>query len=191
MGHPLTSEQVNTVVNNTVVVMLARTDLLVEWHSNLFGLLDQVRQNRLDDEAIFIAAVLTLLHSPDDTLPTGTPYDKAWEAILVGLQTGSVPSMGADDEDEQAMSIDRLLKSVAEAMLAVLLRYPAQKETLSGELDGMHKAAQEAGVPELAAWLADALALLAGTPAGDLVSRHTGIYAAYWDALVNGLSQDQ
>jgi hypothetical protein len=187
MNTALTTEQVNRVVENTVIVLLDRADLLAEWHANLYELLTQTRAQHLDDESIFIAAVLALLHSPRDALPTGTAYDRAWEAILIGLQTGSVQSL--EDENTEVMTIDRLLKSVAEAVVTVMLHQPGQKEAIAGEIRNMYSAANDAGAPDLANWLADILALLNGAPAHLLGSAHVGIYAQYWDALARALSE--
>jgi hypothetical protein len=184
MAYVLTSEQVQQIINNTLFVLMVRPDMLAEWRTNLRTLMNQAADASLDDEAIFVASVLTLLYSPDDTLPTGTVYDRAWESIVSGLQTGVIQS--GEDQDED-MTLDRLLKSVAEAMVAVIVKVPEQQETVINDLTEMRSAAANANVTELIQWIDDALALLEGTPATDLGHNHQGVYAAYWDAMVRAI----
>ncbi|MBN1565272.1 MAG: hypothetical protein JXA10_15615 [Anaerolineae bacterium] len=183
----LTTDQVNQVVNNTTLVLLVRPDLIPEWRSNLVDLLNQTRQAALDEEAIFVSAVLSLLHSPTDTLPTGTPYDHAWQTILVGLQRGEIQPAAATP-GEETMTIERLLQSIAEALVAVMTEVPQQKDAVASELIEMRAAALEADVPELRAWLDDGLALLAGAALADLGAQHEGIYATYWQTVVKNLT---
>jgi hypothetical protein len=186
MAHALTSEQIRQVVNNTVVVMLARLDLLPEWQENLLDLLQQARDANLDEEAIFVSAVLALLHSPGDTLPTGTAYDYAWQSIVTGLRTGAVEPAPAEEE---ALSLDRLLSSMSDALIAVLTQVPDQRETVTDELREIRTAASQANVSELTNWLDDALAALDGTPVQSLGQNHQGIYAVYWNEVAQKLQQ--
>jgi hypothetical protein len=186
MAQALTSEQIRQVVSNTVVVMLARLDLLPEWQENLLDLLQQAREAHLDEEAIFVSAVLALLHSPGDTLPTGTAYDYAWQSILTGLRTGTVQPAPAGDD---VMSLDRLLSSMVEALVAVMTQVPEQKPTVADELRGIRSAADQADVSELTHWLDDALALLDGAPAQSLGKNHQGMYAEHWNAIAQKLQQ--
>ena len=186
MARALTAEQIRQVVNNTVVVMLARLDLLPEWQENLLDLLQQAREAHLDEEAIFVSAVLALLHSPSDTLPTGTVYDYAWQSILTGLRTGVTPPPPAEGD---TLSLDRLLNSMAEALVAVMTQVPNQKDTVADELRGIRSAAAQAGVTELTDWLDDALALLDGAPAQSLGRNHQGVYADYWNVIAQKLQQ--
>jgi len=179
----LSSQQVAQVVENTVYVLLGRPDLLAEWHANLVELLQQTQSIGLEDEELFIAAVLTLLHSPGDRLPTGTRYDRAWDAIMVGLQTGVVGQSTPD-----SITLDRLLHSVVEAVTAILTRAPDQRDNIQGELAEMQAAASEANLPELEAWLNDVRALLGGTPIEQLGHTHQGDYALFWRMLVQGLN---
>jgi hypothetical protein len=190
MAAALTSEQVNQVVNNTTLVLLVRPDLMAEWRANLMDLLEQTRQAALDEESIFVSAVLTLLYSPGDTLPTGTTYDHAWQLILIGLQQGEIQPAGARRGDD-FMTIERLLRSVAEALVAVLTEIPDQKDAVAAELAQMHSAALEADVPELCTWIDDAMALLRGTPAADLGAQHEGIYGVFWQAVVQNLHKQR
>jgi hypothetical protein len=181
----LTPEQVNQVVSNTTLVLLVRPDLLPEWRENLMDLLRQARATDMHEAAIFVSAVLTLLHSPDDTLPTGTVYDYAWQAILTGLQTG-VPQPAASQGEQ--MTLDRLLNSVAEAVIAVMTQVPDQKSAVASEMREMRAAAVEARVAELARWIDDLLELLAGTPSADLPREdHQGVYGAYWRLIMRNL----
>lgn len=188
MAQALTSDQVNQVINNTVLVILARPDLRSEWSSNLLTLLKQTREAALDEESVFLAAVLTLLDSPEDTLPTGTTYDRAWQSILIGLQTGVVQD--SLHEGDQAMSLDRLLNSIVQAVATVIRHATDQKAVIVSELQQMRRAAEEARVPELIDWLDDVLAVLHNTPPKTLSQRHQGIYAIYWTALMNSLQLD-
>lgn len=183
MANALTTDQVNHIVNNTMVVLLARPDLLPDWRANLQDLLQQARSQQLEDEMLFVAAVLTLLDKPDDTLPTGTVYDNAWESLLISLSTGVAQPVG-DDQDE---AMDQLLKSVAEAVVAVLTQVPDHRAAVKLELEQMHATAEEAAATELAAWISDLLALLDGTPPDELGRAREDIYAAYWDAIVRSL----
>jgi hypothetical protein len=178
----LTPEQVNQVVSNTTLVLLIRPDLLPEWRNNLMDLLRQTRSTDMQEAAIFVSAVLALLHSPGDTLPTGTVYDYAWQAILTGLQTG-VPQPAASQGEQ--MTLDRLLNSVTEAAVAVMTQVPQQKDAVADELREMRAAAVEAQVAELTRWIDDVLALLSGTPSSDLPGEeHQGVYGAYWRLIV-------
>jgi hypothetical protein len=186
MARALTSEQIRQMVNNTVVVLLARLDLLPEWQENLLDLLQQAREAHLDEEAIFVSAVLALLHSPGDTLPTGTVYDNAWQSIVTGLRTGNVQPALADDE---TMSLERLLDSMAEALVAVMTQVPDQKPTVAGELREIRAAAAQADVSALTNWLDDALAVLDGAPVQSLGQNHQGVYAAYWNEVIQKLQQ--
>jgi hypothetical protein len=181
MAYALTTEQVDQIVNNTMLVLMVRPDLMPEWRTNLENLLQQTQQYEMDDEAIFVAAVLTALHKPTDTLPTGTLYDHAWQSIVVGLQTGVAQPTSAEAE---SLSLDRLLNSVAEALITVMTEVPEQKEAVISELHDMRTAATDAQIDELIAWIDDALALLHGTPAADLEQQHQGVYATYWDAVI-------
>jgi hypothetical protein len=184
----LTAEQVKQIVNNTVIVLLVRSDMVDEWQGSLSDLLQQVRRANLDDEAVFVAAVLTLLNNPDDTLPTGTTYDRAWESILVGLQTGVVQEEPGDDTDN--LSLDRLLNSVAQATIAIMTRAPDQKPAIMAELRQIRVSAEESDLGELQVWLDDVLALLDGGDPSVLGAAHQGIYQAYWAALVQNLGRD-
>jgi hypothetical protein len=186
MGRVLTPEQIRQMVNNTVVVLLARPDLLPEWQDNLLDLLQQAREAHLDEEAIFVSAVLALLHSPADTLPTGTVYDYAWQSIVTGLRTGTVQPIPADDE---TMSLDRLLGSMAEALVAVMTQVPDQRPTVADELREIRTAATQADVRELITWLDDALAVLDGAPVQSLGQGHQGVYAVYWNEVAQKLQQ--
>lgn len=188
MGRVLTAEQLDQVIHNTMVVLLVRPDLLPEWRTNLMDLLRQTRTSHLDEESIFVAAVLALLHSPDDTLPTGTNYDSAWQSLLTGLRTGVAQPSATQGE---RMALDRLLNSVAEAVVAVVTQVPAQREAVSVELSQMRRAAVEAGIRDLATWIDDALAVLDGAQPRSLVGSHQGVYAAYWDAIVRGTQQGE
>ena len=183
MTQALTSEQVHQIVNNTLLVLLARPELRGEWRANLLDLLEQAREHALEDEMLFVAAVLSLLEKPNDRLPTGTVYDYAWEALLTGLATGRLQPL--DDEDD--FSLDRLLRSVAEALVAVLTTSPEQRDVVSREVQNMLQAAQHSEAPELQTWLADVLAVLEGTDPTTLGQHHDGLYAAYWQAIVTNL----
>ena len=186
MTQALSSEQVHQIVNNTLLVLLARPELREEWRDNLLDLLNQARQMQLEDETLFVAAVLSLLERPNDRLPTGTVYDYAWEALLTGLKTGRLQPL--DDEGE--FSLDRLLRSVAEALVAVHTTAPDQRDTVTKEVQNMLQAAQSSEATELQAWLTDVLAVLNGTNPATLTSNHEGLYAAYWQAIVANLPQD-
>lgn len=180
MAYALTSEQVQQVVQNTVLVALARSDLLPDWRANLGDLIQQMRAAALDDEAIFLAAVLALLDRPTDTLPTGTQYDQAWQAIVTGLQTGSLPP--ARDE---TVTLDRLLGSVAQAISAVQSHAADQWQAVYEELLHIKAAALEAEAPELVVWIDDALDVLDGAEAAERAHHHVGIYGAYWQTVVD------
>lgn len=182
MNAVLTTDQVNQVVNNTTTVLLVRPDLIGEWRTNLMDLLVQTRTASLDEEAIFVAAVLALLHSPHDSMPTGTVYDYAWNTILIGLQTGQ--TQPAASHDEEQITIERLLQSIAEALVAVMTERPQQKDAVASELREMRAAAIDADVPELKSWLDDGLALLRGAAIDKLGANHIGIYDEYWRAIV-------
>jgi uncharacterized protein YbcC (UPF0753/DUF2309 family) len=184
MSLVLTSEQVNQVVSNTTLVLLVRPDLLPEWQENLMDLLRQARSAELYEEAIFVSAVLALLYAPGDTLPTGTIYDYAWQTILTGLQTG-MPQPAVSQGDE--MTLDRLLNSVAEAVIAVMTQIPEQKDTIADELREMRGAAVEAQVDELIRWIDDLLALIAGTSPAELGGDQQGIYGAYWRLIMRSI----
>ncbi len=186
MSQALSSEQVTQVVENTVYVLLGRPDLLVEWHTNLVALLRQTQSTGLEDEELFLAAVLTLLHSPGDRLPTGTRYDRAWDAIMVGLQTGV-----AGQSTGEGVTLDQLLHSVVEAVIAILTRAPDQRDSIEGELAEIQSAAVEANIPELVSWLDDARSLVAGAPIHTLGQQHEGDYAAFWQLLVQSLKNER
>ncbi len=181
MARVLTSDQVEQVINNTMVVMLVRPDLMSDWSDNLSDLLTQAREARLDEESIFVAAVLTLLYSPEDNLPTGTTYDPAWQSLLSGLRTGVRQPAATQGE---RMTLDRLLNSISEAVIAVLTRAPDQKPIIAIELNEMREAAVKGQMDEMVAWIDNALEVLNGAPPQALASRHQGVYAAYWDAIV-------
>jgi hypothetical protein len=179
MAYALTTEQVQQVVQNTVLVMLARPDLLPDWRADLTDLIGQMRKADLDDEAIFLAAVQSLLDRPGDTLPTGTHYDPAWEAIVTSLQTRSFPSQSR----EETITLDRLLSSIVQAVIAVQTVAAEQHQAIYEELLQIKAAAVESDVPELVAWLDDALDVLDGAEPADLAHHHTGIYSVYWQTL--------
>jgi hypothetical protein len=185
MSLVLTSEQVNQVVSNTTLVLLVRPDLLPEWRENLMALLQQARTSDLHEEAIFVSAVLSLLYSPDDTLPTGTVYDFAWQSILTGLQTG-VPQPTASQGEQ--MTLDRLLNSVSEAVIAVMTQVPDQKDAIAGELRDMRIAAVEAQITDLMRWIDDVLGLLAGTVTPEAGEDHQGVYGAYWRLIIRSIT---
>lgn len=180
MAYALTSEQVQQVVQNTVLVALARSDLLPDWRANLGDLIQQMRAAALDDEAIFLAAVLALLDRPTDTLPTGTRYDQAWQAIVTSLQTGSLPSAR-----EETVTLDRLLESIAQAISAVQTHAPDQHQAVYEELMHIKAAALEAKVPELVVWIDDALDVLDGAEAAERAHHHAGMYSVYWQTVVD------
>lgn len=184
MSQVLTNDQVNQVVQNTMVVILARPDLLPDWNANLTNLLQQSREASLEDETFFVAAVLTLLHSPKDTLPTGTIYDHAWRALLTALQTGVIQSA---DRDTEAVTVDRLLASVAEGVVRIIKEAPQHKGVLANEIREMRSAAVEANISELVAWLDDTLALLAGQELDTLGASHSDLYAEFWQFIRNRL----
>lgn len=186
MARVLTSEQVEQVINNTMVVMLVRPDLMPDWRNNLTDLLQQARDARLDEEAIFVSAVLTLLYSPEDTLPTGTTYDPAWQSLLSGLRTGVRQPAAVEGE---RMSLDRLLSSIAEAVIAVMTQAPEQKGMIVEELREMRTAAVKGSMSEMVAWVDDALEVLNGAAPRGLSYHHQGVYAAYWDAVTRSIQR--
>lgn len=185
-GHALSPDQINNIVNNTMVVLLARPDLLPEWRENLLDLLRQTREHALEEEMLFVAAVVTLLNSPDDTLPTGTSYDYAWQSLLSGLSTGVVQPMAQND----AEALEQLLQSVAEAVVVVMTSAPDHRDAIRGEIEEIRESSRHAGLPGLTAWLDDLLALLTGTPLSALTRQHDDRYGAYWDAIVSKLNGD-
>jgi hypothetical protein len=187
MSLALTAEQVNQVVSNTTLVLLVRPDLLPEWRDNLMALLEQARSSDLHEEAIFVSAVLSLLFSPGDTLPTGTVYDYAWQSILSGLQTG-VPQPAASQSDQ--MTLDRLLNSVSEAVIAVMTQVPEQKDAVTEELRDMRIAAVDAQITDFIRWIDAVLALLAGTPAAESNGDHQGVYGAYWRLIMRSITSN-
>ena len=186
MTSALTTEQVNQVIHNTMLVLLVRPDLSGEWQENLLNLLDQARESALEDEAIFVASVLTLLYSPDDELPTGTKYDHAWQSILTGLRTGVAEPVS---EDRETITLDRLLRSVTEAVLTVIQRAPDQADTIRTELAEMRRAAIESNVIDLVNWLDDVTSVIDGTPPHAIERIHEGIYGAYWKAIQEQLEE--
>ena len=179
MAYALTTEQVQQVVQNTVLVILARPDLLPDWQSNLNDLIGQMRAAALDDEAIFLAAVRVLLDRPADTLPTGTQYDQAWQAIITGLQTRSLPQAR-----EESITLDRLLNSIVQAVTAVQTHAAEQRQAIYEELLQIQAAAVESEVPELVVWLDDALDVLDGAVPSERAHHHSGVYSAYWQSLI-------
>ena len=183
MTQALSSDQVHQIVNNTLLVLLARPELRSEWRANLLDLLGQTREMGLEDEMLFVAAVLSLMEKPNDRLPTGTIYDYAWEALLTGLATGRLQPL----DDESEFSLDRLLRSVAEALVAVHTTAPNQREVVEQEVQNMLQAAQNSETTELQAWLTDVLAVLNGADPTTLGAKHEGLYAAYWQAIVANL----
>lgn len=185
MAPALTTDQIKQIINNTMLVMLVRPDLKPEWHTNLEGLIQQAQDAAMDDEALFAAAVLALIYSPGDTLPTGTAYDTAWQALLVSLQSGVAQT--DDAESEASMTLDRLLKSVAEAVITVQRNAPSQKTALLNELDEVRQAGETAGVSELIRWLDDVTALVNGAPITTLGQGHQGVFRDFWDMIVRGL----
>ena len=182
MSNLLNQEQLEQLVNNTLVVLIAKPDLKDEWHADLTGWMEQMRTAQQEDEAIFLAALLTLLWWPDDTLPTATSYDYAWELLMIGMQTGTLQRVPAPASDE-TLTIGQLLRSVVDAAALVLQRAPEEQDQLDTELHQMQRAADRAGLDDLALWLTDVLALLHGTPARDLGADQTGIFATYWEML--------
>ncbi len=188
MAIALTSEQVNQIVSNTTLVLLVRPDLLTDWRNNLVDLLRQVRESNLHEEAIFVSAVLALLNAPDDTLPTGTPYDSAWQAILNGLHNGVPHRAGPPGE---SMTLDRLLESVADAVITVMTEIPDQIGAVVEELGTMRAAAVEADVPDLIRWIDDVLALLNGTLAEGQGDDHEGVYGAFWRLIARSIESNR
>ena len=182
----LTPDQVQQIVTNTVVVLLARPDLAPEWQANLLNLLEQARQQQLEDEQLFVAALLTLLDSPEDTLPTGTLYDRAWQALITGLRTGRLTDPTAEGTD----TLDELLGAVVEAVIAARTTLPEQAAAIAGELRELRAAAERAAADELVRWVDDALAVLNGASPDTLSARHEGLYARYWQALRAHLAAD-
>jgi len=178
MAQALSSEQVEQITTNTLLVLLARPDLLDEWQENLLVLMQQAQQGGHEGEAIFAAAVASLLRAPDDRLPTGTDYDYAWEAILNGLQTGTI------QPEDRAISLEQLLGTVAELAISVMTGAADQKTVVVRNIREVRASAAASGVGELAVWLDDVLALLDGVPVEKLGAAHQGTYAAYWQALV-------
>ncbi|MBN1200323.1 MAG: hypothetical protein JXJ20_00575 [Anaerolineae bacterium] len=186
MVQVLKPEQLDNVVNNTLVVLLMRPDLVSQWQTDLQNLLKEMLSGTQEDEAVFLAAVLNLLDNPGDTLPTGTIYDRDWEKILAGLKTGTVHS--ASSEDSDSMRLDQLLSSVVRAVIAVMTRAAEQKDAIEDELRQIHVAAVDSEVDELASWLDDVLAILGGIAPRDLGNRHQGVYAVYWDVLIYNIA---
>ncbi|GAB4414782.1 MAG: hypothetical protein Kow00106_10020 [Anaerolineae bacterium] len=186
MTQALTPDQVRQIVTNTVVVLLARPDLAPEWQAHLLELLDQARQQQLEDEQLFVAAVVTLLGSPDDTLPTGTVYDHVWQALITSLRTGRLIEPEAEADTD---TLDELLGAVVEAVVAARTVLPDQATAIAAELRDLRAAAERADAEELVRWVDDALAVLAGESPQDRGTEHEGVYAAYWQALRSSLSE--
>lgn len=187
MTQALTPEQVQQMVTNTVIVLLARPDLAPEWQAHLLDLLDQARQQQLEDEQIFVAALVALLGSPEDTLPTGTLYDRAWQALITSLRTATLTPPAAEAGPD---TLDELLGAVVEAVIAARTTLPDQAKTIAEELSELRDAAQRAAADELMRWVDDALAVLSGEAPEKLGAEHEGIYADYWQALRAHLSSD-
>lgn len=185
MTQVLTNDQVTQMVQNTMVVLLARPDLKPEWHINLMNLLRQTRDAQMEDEMFFIAAVLTLLHSPGDTLATGTLYDHAWRTLLTALQTGVVEPANGGTE---AVTVERLLQSVTQAVVTVMNDSPQHAAQLADEVREMRASAVVAEIEPLVAWLSDALQLLEGKPLDTIGTGHSGIFGEYWQYIVKRLT---
>ena len=179
----LGAAQVDQVVHNTLLALREQPGLLPDWQTVLDELLRHLQTAHLDDESVFLAAVLTLLASPTDTLPTGTQYDNAWQELVDGLRTTAAASVRADTS-----TLDGLLKMVAEAALAVLTDAPAQRPVVAQQIDELRAAASASGMEPLAGWLGDVAALLSGTAADAREGAHEGVYHDYWHALLDHLN---
>ncbi len=187
MTQALTPDQVRQIVVNTVVVLLARPDIAPAWQVHLLELLDQACQQQLEDEQLFVAAVLTLLNSPEDTLPTGTRYDHAWQVLITSLRTGTLIDPQAEAETD---TLDELLGAVVEAVVAARTVLPDQATAIAAELRELRAAAERADAEELVYWVDDALAVLAGESPQDRGTDHEGIYATYWQLLRSSLNEN-
>ena len=185
MTDALSSEQLNQVINNTVVVILARPDLHSEWNKDLNHLLRQARAAGLEAEAIFVSAVINLLAHPDDVLPTGTQYDNAWDTIRHGLETGSLPGPAREEP-----SIDRLLETVVDAVVIALTEDSSHLPMLEEELHEMRATAAESGLMDLLHWLDNVVEIINGTDPRTLQPAADGAYAAHWQLLIERLESD-
>jgi hypothetical protein len=188
MVRVLTAEQLDQIISNTMVVMLVRSDLMADWRNNLLDLLRQARVSQLDEEAIFVAAVLNLLYSPDDTLPTGTVYDSSWQSLLTSLRTGVRPPAATESRE---MTLDRLLNTVTEAVVSVLTETPDQLDSVNEELNQMLTAASNSSMREMVIWIEDALAVLQGVSPHHLSDHHQGVYSTYWETIVSSVQQGE
>ncbi|MBI5958104.1 MAG: hypothetical protein HY866_05180 [Chloroflexi bacterium] len=188
MVRVLTAEQLEQIISNTMVVMLVRSDLMADWRGNLLDLLQQARASQLDEEAIFVAAVLNLLYAPDDTLPTGTVYDSSWQSLLTALRTGVRPPAASESRE---MTLDRLLHTISEAVIAVLTDSPDELDSVTEELNQMMTAATKSAMREMVTWIEDALAVLNGTSPHSVSNHHQGVYATYWETIVSSVQQGE
>jgi hypothetical protein len=89
------------------------------------------------------------------------------------------------------MTLDRLLNSVAEAVIAVMTEVPDQRAAVADELREMRGAASDGQVVELIRWIDDLLALLDGKPGLDRSGEgHQGIYGAYWRLIMRSIQNN-
>ncbi len=185
MTQVLSNDQVTQIIQTTMIVLLARPELKPDWQINLAALLQQARDEELEDEMLFVAAVLSLLHSPGDTLPTGTVYDSAWRALLSALQTGIVQEVG--ESESESFTLENLLESVAQAVVTIMRHEPSRAGQLAEEVRAIRSSSVEAGIEPLVTWLDDVLLLLDGRSPATLNSRHTEMFERYWRFIVDRL----
>ena len=103
----ISSDQLKTIVANTITVMTTMPEKQAEWHETLEEVLKQAQEANGVQETEFFVALLALLDGKAPSLPEDKPYANALNEIQAGIATGVSQSNGsavsASDEVMQAI----------------------------------------------------------------------------------------
>ena len=183
------TEQVNTIVGNTVAVMTAVPERRAEWRETIAGTLANAQQRGADwqIEVEFFTAVLAILDGQPPSLPVDHPYAAAITAILDGIAAGEPEPDDDDDEDDAAEGVQALEAFVQASVVALRSKSPEEKMAFMQQLAALQGQVQD---DEMKALFQAIQFALVGGDLLHLGDDLTGLARQVWDMIVAGVQED-
>jgi hypothetical protein len=183
------TEQITTIVNNTVAVMTTMPQRRIEWQEAIAQALQnaQARGANRQIEVEFFTDVLAILDGQAPSLPAHHPYAAAVAAIEDGIANGGM-EVGGGGGDDVPEEMQALVAFVQASVAALRSSDPQQKRAFMQQLLALQTNAP--GDEMKALFQAIQLALFGGelTHLGDQLS---GLARHLWDLIVAGVQQDE
>ncbi|TVR19505.1 MAG: hypothetical protein EA396_12430 [Anaerolineaceae bacterium] len=185
--NPLTADEMEPILQNTVVVMTAMPEKREEWLQTVNGRMQGVPEG---DDSAFLSAIVGLLKDEDATLSADNKHHAVWTAIQAGISDGGQSAPSTPPPQQVDISTEQLQEMVQN--IAHILQHDTdQKPVLRGIVNHNRNIAVGIGDKTAAAFF-DAVVSLIDADGVDSVPTPTldGAFAVAWTALLKMLQSD-